>query len=121
MDVNIVTPEEVGFSSTRLNRIGPAIQDHVDQGHLPGAVTLVARRGKVAYFECYGMMDVEAGKPMQPDTIFRIYSRAVWKNCAKSWGNIWPGRMPLREVSGYYCPAWLYFAISGNTITYTRR
>lgn len=74
IDMNIVTPEEIGFSSTRLNRIGPAIQGHVDQGHLPGAVTLVARRGKVAHFECYGMMDVEAGKPMQPDTIFRIYS-----------------------------------------------
>jgi len=37
-------------------------------------ITLVARHGKVVHFQCYGMMDVEAGKPMQPDTIFRIYS-----------------------------------------------
>ena len=74
MDMNVVTPEEIGFSSTRLNRIGPAIQGHIDQGHLPGAITLVARHGKVAHFECYGMMDIEADKSMQPDTIFRIYS-----------------------------------------------
>jgi CubicO group peptidase (beta-lactamase class C family) len=43
-------------------------------GHIPGAITAVARHGKLVHFEAYGNMDAEAGKPMAPDTIFRIYS-----------------------------------------------
>jgi len=72
--MNMVMPEEVGLSSARLERLRAVMQGYVDQGALAGLITLVARRGKVAHFECFGMMDIEAGKPMRPDTIFRIYS-----------------------------------------------
>jgi len=72
--MNIFAPEEVGLSSARLERISAVMQGYVDHGKLAGLITLVARRGKVAHFECFGMMDVEVGKPMRPDTIFRIYS-----------------------------------------------
>ena len=72
--MNIVTPEEVGFSASRLSRIGTAMQRYVDQNKLAGLITLVARRGKVAHLERFGMMDLETAKPMQLDTIFRIYS-----------------------------------------------
>ena len=72
--MNIVTPEEVGLSSIRLEHLRTVAQSYVDQGKLAGLITLVARRGRVAHLECYGMMDIEAEKPMQPDTIFRIYS-----------------------------------------------
>ena len=68
------SPHEVGFSAERLERISSAAQGFIDEGQLAGAVTVVARRGKVAHFEAYGMMDLEADKPMQKDTIFRIYS-----------------------------------------------
>ena len=68
------SPHEVGFSAERLERIPSAAQGFIDEGQLAGAVTVVARRGKVAHFEAYGMMDLEADKPMQKDTIFRIYS-----------------------------------------------
>jgi len=69
-----VTPEDVGFSSERLRRIRPVMQAYVDQKKLPGLITLVARQGKVVHFEIYGLMDIEAEKPMQADSIFRIYS-----------------------------------------------
>ncbi len=65
-------PNEMGFSSTRLNRIKPFMQSYVDQGKLPGLITMIARHGKVVHFEKYGVMDVD--KPMQFDTIFRIAS-----------------------------------------------
>ena len=68
------SPHEVGLSAERLERISSAAQGFIDEGQLAGAVTVVARRGKVAHFEAYGMMDIEADKPMQKDTIFRIYS-----------------------------------------------
>ena len=70
----IAPPHEVGLSEERLEGISSTTQKFVDEGQVAGAVTLVARRGKVAHFEAYGMMDIEADKPMQKDTIFRIYS-----------------------------------------------
>ena len=67
-------PHEVGLSAERLKHISSTAQRFIDEDELAGAITLVARRGKVAHFEAYGMMDIEADKPMQKDTIFRIYS-----------------------------------------------
>ena len=67
-------PEDVGLSSARLENVTRVVHDAVDQGRIPGGMTLVGRRGKVAYFDTYGSMDLEAGKPMAEDTIFRIYS-----------------------------------------------
>ena len=67
-------PNEVGLSAERLEHISSIPQGFIDNQQLAGAITLVARHGKVAHFEAYGMMDIEADKPMQKDTIFRIYS-----------------------------------------------
>jgi CubicO group peptidase (beta-lactamase class C family) len=72
--MNAVRPEELGVSSLRLQRQRTAMQGYVARGQLAGLITLVVRRGQVAHFECTGMMDVEARKPMRPHTIFRIYS-----------------------------------------------
>jgi CubicO group peptidase (beta-lactamase class C family) len=67
-------PEEVGMSSERLQRIHASIQRHIDARDISGAVTVVARRGKIAHFEAHGQMDREAGKPMAKDAIFRLAS-----------------------------------------------
>jgi len=72
--MDTITPEDVGFSASRLDRIGAVMQGYVEEGKLPGVVATVARHGKIVYRERFGMMDVEAAKPMQFDTIFRIYS-----------------------------------------------
>ena len=69
-----ITPNKVGFSKKRLKHINPVMQRHIDEGRTAGIITLVARRGKVAHFETFGQRDVEANRPMTPDTIFRIYS-----------------------------------------------
>jgi CubicO group peptidase (beta-lactamase class C family) len=67
-------PEEVGFSAERLRRVDELIQRHLDAGSFSGAVTLVARTGRVAHFEAHGVMDLAAKKPMTKDGIFRIMS-----------------------------------------------
>lgn len=67
-------PETVGLSAERLERIGAAVQRQVDDKRIAGAVTLVARRGRVAWFKAQGSMDREAGTAMRPDAIFRICS-----------------------------------------------
>ncbi len=70
----IAAPEEVGLSSERLERIASAIQKSVDDGRIAGGVSLVARHGKIAYFQAVGMADRDAHKPMRTDSIFRICS-----------------------------------------------
>jgi len=72
--MDVVAAGRVGLSEERLARIGPVMQAYVDEGKLPGVITLVARQGQVARFECFGMMDVEASKSMRADAILRIYS-----------------------------------------------
>lgn len=67
-------PEEVGMSSARLRNVSRLVQRYIDDGRLPGAISLVARRGKVVHFETYGTMDDERQTPMRPDAIFRFYS-----------------------------------------------
>ena len=69
-------PESVGMSSERLLRIGEGMRRLIDDDKIPGTVTLVARRGKVVHFEANGLRDVEAGLPMEHDTIFRLYSQS---------------------------------------------
>jgi CubicO group peptidase (beta-lactamase class C family) len=67
-------PESVGLSPERLDRISKTVQKDIDDKRIAGAVTLVMRHGQVAWFKAQGMQDRETGKPMQPDTIFRICS-----------------------------------------------
>jgi len=73
-EVPVVKPETVGLSSERLERIASTVQRSIDDKRIAGAVTLVARRGHVAWFKAQGMADREASKPMRLDTMFRICS-----------------------------------------------
>jgi CubicO group peptidase (beta-lactamase class C family) len=69
-----VKPESVGLSEERLSRIHETMQRHIDGHQISGAVTLVARKGQIAWFHAQGSMEIEAKKPMQKDAIFRIFS-----------------------------------------------
>jgi CubicO group peptidase (beta-lactamase class C family) len=68
------TPDAAGFSPERLKRLDAYMQALVDQGHLPGAITMVARHGKIVSYETFGKTAI-GGAPMTKDTIFRIYSQ----------------------------------------------
>lgn len=65
------TPEQVGMSSERLNRVRDVVQEFIDEGRIQYAVVGVARRGKVVYFEAQGVSDQE---PVQADAIFHMAS-----------------------------------------------
>ncbi len=69
-----VSPETIGLSAGRLGRIGVVMQRYVAEKKLAGIIATVARRGQTAYLAKFGMADVEAGAPIQYDTIFRIAS-----------------------------------------------
>lgn len=67
-------PENVGISSEKLALVKPAVQTLVDKEKLAGAAVIVTRKGKIAMLETFGTIDKLATKPVQKDTIFRIYS-----------------------------------------------
>jgi CubicO group peptidase (beta-lactamase class C family) len=99
------TPEDVGLSPEALGRLSAALHDRVAAGHIPGAVALVGRHGKVAYHQSFGMLDPAAGTPMQNDAIFRIYSmtKAIVSVAVMM---LWEeGRLLLGDPIGKYLPA----------------
>jgi CubicO group peptidase (beta-lactamase class C family) len=69
-----VSPEKIGFSAARLQRIDGAMRRFIANGTIAGAVTLVARQGKIVHFQAAGLVDRDAGRPMAADAIFRIAS-----------------------------------------------
>ena len=69
-----VTPEDVGLSSPGLGRASASVERSVERGDIAGAVVLAIRRDHVAQLTSIGWRDIEAGLPMEPDTIFRIAS-----------------------------------------------
>ena len=73
--MKVVKPEEVGLDSSVLKNIRTYLDDtYVKDGKYVGTLTLVARKGEIAYLDSLGFMDRENERPMQEDAIFRIYS-----------------------------------------------
>jgi CubicO group peptidase (beta-lactamase class C family) len=66
----LTIPEDVGLSSSRLALIHDAVKIQIDAGQIPGAIVLIARDGKVVYFEAQGVTNVMSKEPLQPDQIF---------------------------------------------------
>ena len=101
----IAKPEEVGLSQAALDRLSAALNDRIASGHIPGAVALVARHGKVAYHQSFGRQDPASDKPMGTDAIFRIYSMTkpiVSVAVMMLWEE---GRLLLSDPIGKYIPA----------------
>ena len=74
VDLTVVRPETVGFSSERLERLHTLMQQAVDQKQVAGIVTILARHGKVVDYRAYGQRDMASGAPMSKDVIFRDFS-----------------------------------------------
>lgn len=75
-EIPLVAPEQAGLSTQKLARIQPFMQGYIDSGKTAGMITVLARNGQIVHSQTYGKMDLESGRPMQTDTIFRIYSMA---------------------------------------------
>ena len=72
--IEVVSSESVGIPADRLLAIDAAMQSYVNQGKLAGIATLIACKGKIIHFGCYGHLDLAAGTLIRPDSLFRIYS-----------------------------------------------
>jgi CubicO group peptidase (beta-lactamase class C family) len=98
------TPEEVGLSSSRLARVTELVKGEIAKGRYPGAVALVARRGKVAYFEALGQRDPQSGAPMTRDAIFRLYSMTKPFTSVAAMMLVEDGKILLSDPVSRYLP-----------------
>ena len=100
-------PETVGLSRARLARIDQFLKDrYVDAGKLPGAITMVARKGEIAHFGVVGQGDVERGTPLKEDSIFRIYSMTKPLTSVAMMMLVEEGAIALEDPVEKFIPAW---------------
>ncbi len=100
-------PEQVGLSSERLQRIDTHLERrYLDQKKIPGALTLIHRRGQTAHLSPLGMMDLERGKPVREDTIFRIYSMSKPITSVALMTLYEHGHFQLSDPVYKYIPEW---------------
>jgi len=103
----MVRPESSGLSGPRLQHIDRFIQEkYLDTGKLPCALTLVERNGHVAHSSALGHMDLERKRPLQEDTIFRIYSMTKPLTSLALMMLVEEGRISLDDPVHRYIPQW---------------
>ncbi len=105
-------PEEVGLSSDRLGRIGKAFQLEIQAKKIPGAVAVIARKGRIAYFEAFGARDSASGAPMTKEAIFRIYSMTKPLTSVAAMMLAEEGRIVLTDPVSKYLPAFATMQVS---------
>lgn len=98
------TPESVGMSAQRLDRLTEGLQAYVDQGRVAGSVALVARRGKVVYLRAFGQRDRESASPMRTDSIFRIASQSKGITAVAAMMLVEEGKLSLTDPLHKFFP-----------------
>ena len=107
-----MTPETVGMSSARLARLDEVMKRrYVDGGYLPGMLTYVYRRGHLVHTGICGHMDLERGKPMREDAIFRIYSMSKPITAVALMMLVEEGLIGLDDAVHTHIPAWKDLAV----------
>jgi CubicO group peptidase (beta-lactamase class C family) len=98
------TAEDTGFSAERLPRINDFVKRYIDAGQISGAVTLVARRGRIAHFNAHGFLDLESKKPVPKDAIFRLASTSKPITGAAVMMLVEEGKIRLSDPVATYIP-----------------
>jgi CubicO group peptidase (beta-lactamase class C family) len=114
-DLPTADPRSLGFSPERLARIKPTIQREIEKGQYPGAVMLVARNGRIVYFESVGQLDPASGKPMTKDAIFRLYSMTKPYTSVAIMMLMEEGRLRMTDPVSKYIPAFANLQVSVET------
>lgn len=96
---------EAAFSAAKWQRVGDFIRHEIAVGHMPGAVILVQQHGQPIYFECFGVRDLQSGRPMTADSIFRLYSMSKPITSVAAMMLVEEGRLALDEPLAKYIPA----------------
>jgi CubicO group peptidase (beta-lactamase class C family) len=98
-------PQAADMSAERLARIRPALQKEIDEQRMPGAVVMIARKGKLVYSDAIGFQDKVANKPMPKDAIFEIFSMTKALTSIGAMMLVEEGKIQLADPVGKYLPA----------------
>ena len=98
------TPATAGFSATRLDRLSAVLKEDASKGVVPGSVLLIARHGKVAYFDSTGVLDPNTKAPMTKDAIFRIYSMSKAITSVSAMILVEEGKLALSDPVAKFIP-----------------
>lgn len=99
------TPQEVGLSPEKLQRVKALLQGAVEKKQTAGVVALIARHGRVAYFEAFGKAIASADTPMSRDAIFRIHSMSKPITTVAALTLLEEGKFKLDDPVSNYLPA----------------
>ena len=103
----MMKPEAVGLSAPRLAHLDHVMKHrYVDTGRLPGVLTMAYRRGKLVHTGMSGHMDLERGKPMREDAIFRIYSMSKPITAVALMMLVEEGALGLDDDVATHIPSW---------------
>jgi CubicO group peptidase (beta-lactamase class C family) len=100
-----VDPKAAGLSDAGIARLDSAMQAYIDAGKLPGIVIALARNGRLAHWKAFGLRSVEAGDPMEPSDLFRIYSMTKPITSTAVMMLVESGTLGLDEPVSKYVPA----------------
>ncbi len=114
-DTKTVAPESVGLSPERLERLTQAMQEDIDQKKTGGIVVLIARHGSIAYHKAFGMADIESGRKMQTDHLFRLYSMTKPVTSVALLTLFEEGKFQLNDPLEKYIPAFKNVKVYVNT------
>ena len=98
-------PQSQGMSPIRLSRIHDLMQTEVTENRVPGAVVLVARKGKIVYADAVGFQDKPSAKPMTRDAIFRAYSMTKPMVSVLTMMLVEEGRLQLNDPVSKFFPS----------------
>src|SRR5882724_2317170 len=93
------------FSKQRLERVGDYIRNEITTGKIPGAIILIQQHGHPAYFENFGMSDIDSKRPMTTDTVFRLYSMSKPVTSVAAMMLVEDGKLSLDDPVSKYIPA----------------
>jgi CubicO group peptidase (beta-lactamase class C family) len=104
-EIPVVAPADAGLSEKKLDGVDKFMNRQVADKKIAGGVIIVSHDGKIGFFRAYGQMDLEAKKPMQLDTIFRIYSMSKAITTAAALNLVDAGKITVDDPVSKYIPA----------------
>ena len=113
-ELPMALPEDVSMSSEELKKVDHVIQKFIDDKELAGAVTIIARKGKVIHFSAQGMQDISAAKKMEKDSIFRIYSMTKAVVSVAAMRLVEQGKLKLDVPASTYIPSIAKMKLNGK-------
>ena len=111
----LVSPQAVGLSAEKLQKVDEVAKSLVEKKHIAGCVIAVAKQGKIAYLNAFGHQDIKAGKSMTPDTVFRIYSMTKSITSAAAMMLVDEGKVGLDDPLDKYIPGMEKVKVHGST------